>query len=104
MHIITDVARNATVNGQKDTGDCEATFGTNCTQAWIGAVQEARATAARRNGGSNYTNSACGDMLIQRIPDACQGYFGFSHSSGRELFLFLSFHLPSFSRYENLKG
>jgi len=43
VYIITDVAMNATVNGQDEKGDCEGTFGNNCTQAWIGAVQEARA-------------------------------------------------------------
>ena len=68
------VARNATVSGQKDTGDCQAMFGETCVTDWVSALNRAR-MAATENERENPTDQACGGMALPTIPASCVGLF-----------------------------
>ncbi|KUJ17849.1 uncharacterized protein LY89DRAFT_28129 [Mollisia scopiformis] len=68
--VMESVALNATVKGQKDNGNCSATFGDECVLAWTGAISLARAVAAAS---SNQRSGACGGMAFPQIPGACMG-------------------------------
>lgn len=65
------LARNATVKGQEDTGDCTATLGSTCATDWENALVSARARA----GVQGNSTDACGGMSTPPVPDSCKGTF-----------------------------
>ncbi|KAL2071039.1 hypothetical protein VTL71DRAFT_12274 [Oculimacula yallundae] len=68
--IMHDVARNATENGQKDTGDCVATFGQQCKADWMDRVNVAFANAINQG-----SEDPCSSISTPQIPFSCTGLF-----------------------------
>ncbi|CZR69414.1 uncharacterized protein PAC_19314 [Phialocephala subalpina] len=69
--VMQSVAINATVKGQNDNGNCSATLGIECANAWTRAIARSRQVAAtsRRDPG----DGACGGMTFPDVPDECMG-------------------------------
>lgn len=85
MLVMTDVFANATKRGQKDTGDCHATFSADCVGNLTRSLTQ---VLAQEMASSKNASDACSSIGSSYIPSQCAGMVNINSFSTSKLILF----------------